>query len=158
MEVKFNTEYLDNINAIGKELALALKSWNLPNWTFEETYAIVSKYGWYLPPFAEISLAFSIMKLYEADNIVEAEKTMVKYFKKNIKEIESELITLHPTKAEILKEAFLAHKRKMFYSSTILFLSQADGICDSIIFTASKLSKFKSKESVHPKFYQQLIL
>lgn len=38
----------------------------------------------------------------------------------------------------------------MFHSSTILFLSQADGICDSIIFTGSKIKKIKDKKKVHP--------
>mgnify|MGYP000996499200 CR=1 FL=1 len=133
-----------------EKLKLVLAALNLPDYTFEETDRIVANYGWYLPPFIEVSTVFSVMKLYHNNKISEMESLLVKYFKSNLKKIESRLIDKHLERAEIIKEAFHAHRKKMYYSSTILFLSQADGICDSIIFSGSKMKKAKIQIKNHP--------
>ena len=122
---------------------------NLPNYTFEETDRIFAKYGWYIPRFIEVRIVFDLLKLFEEEKSEEANKILIKYFKQNLKEIQVDLIRLHPDRANIIREAFLAHKKKLYFSSTILFLSQADGICDSIIFTESKLKKIKNKKESH---------
>jgi hypothetical protein len=122
---------------------------NLPNYTFEETDRIFAKYGWYIPRFIEVRIVFDILKLFEEEKGEEANKILVKYFKQNLKEIQDDLIRLHPDRGNVIREAFLAHKKKLYFSSTILFLSQADGICDSIIFTESKLKKIKNKKESH---------
>jgi hypothetical protein len=36
-------------------------------------------------------------------------------------------------------EAFSAHKKKQYFASTILFLSQADGICEGKVFRGKKV-------------------
>ena len=122
---------------------------NLPNYTFEETDRIFAKYGWYIPRFIEVRIVFNLQRLFEEGKSEEANKILIKYFKQNLKEIQEDLIRLHPDRANIIREAFLAHKKKLYFSSTILFLSQADGICDSIIFTESKLKKIRNKRESH---------
>jgi hypothetical protein len=122
---------------------------NLPNYTFEETDRIFAKYGWYIPRFIEVGIVFDLLKLFEEEKSEKANEILIKYFKQNLKEIHGDLIRLHPDRANIIREAFLAHKKKLYFSSTILFLSQADGICDSIIFTESKLKKIKNKKESH---------
>ena len=132
-----------------QKLALVIGKLNLPNYTFEEIDRIFAKYGWYIPRFIEIKIAFHILDLFEAEKTEEANKILIKYFKQNLKEIQADLVRLHPDRAKIINEAFLAHKKKLYFSSTILFLSQADGMCDSIIFTESKLKKLKNKNKNH---------
>lgn len=41
---------------------------------------------------------------------------------------------MYPDRKSIFREALKAHKLKMYYSSTSLFLSQADGICQGQLF------------------------
>ncbi len=132
-----------------QKLALVIGKLNLPNYTFEEIDRVFAKYGWYIPRFIEMKIAFHILELFEEEKTEEANKILIKYFKQNLKEIQADLIRLHPDRANIINEAFLAHKKRLYFSSTILFLSQADGICDSIIFTESKLKKLKNKKGSH---------
>lgn len=101
----------ESFTKIGK-ITSAIQSLNLPKWTFEETDRIIAKHGWFIPSFVEIKLVFTIMKLYEADKIAEAENSLVKYFKKNIKQIEAKLINQHSERKELIAEAFLAHRKK----------------------------------------------
>lgn len=125
-------------------------NFNLPDYTFEETERIFADYGWYIPPFIGIGIVFQLVDLFESNNVNEAENLLVKYFKINLKEIESDLIKSLPERKDILREAFLSHRKKLFYCSTILFLSQADGICDSIIFRGREIGKIKNKDKNHP--------
>ncbi|KAB1155545.1 hypothetical protein [Flavobacterium luteum] len=85
---------------------------NLPNYTFEETDRIFSKYGWYIPRFIEVRIVFNLQRLFEEGKSEEANKILIKYFKQNLKEIQEDLIMLHPDRANIIREAFLAHKKK----------------------------------------------
>lgn len=132
-----------------QKLASVIGKLNLPNYTFEEIDRIFAKYGWYIPRFIKMKIAFHILELFEEEKTEEANKILIKYFKQNLKEIQADLIRLHPDRTNIINEAFLAHKKRLYFSSTILFLSQADGICDSIIFTESKLKKLKNKKESH---------
>lgn len=145
---------MDKTSKLLKEQSDKLKfiteNLNFPNYTFKENDRIFGNFGWYIPPFIEVKTVFDIIELFENDKIIEAEKILIKYFKKNIKEIETNLINDHNNRSAILSEGFNAYRKKMFYSSTILFLSQADGMCDSIIFIGSKINKIKNKEKSHP--------
>jgi len=133
-----------------EKLKFITQNLNLPDYTFDETERIFARYGWYIPPFIEIRIVFDIIKLFENDKIIEAENILINYFKKNLEKIKSALITRHSKRTDILNEAFLAHRKKLFYSSTIIFLSQADGICDSIIFRGSEIKKIKTNKENHP--------
>lgn len=59
-------------------------------------------------------------------------------------------------RSEIIKEAFSAHKKKMYYSSTILFLSQADGITESKMFIERKKFDKKIDSIKNPDFINVL--
>ena len=133
-----------------EKLKFITQNLNLPDYTFDETERIFARYGWYIPPFIEIRIVFDIIKLFENDKIIEAENILINYFKKNLEKIKSALITRHSKRTDILNEAFLAHRKKLFYSSTIIFLSRADGICDSIIFRGSEIKKIKTNKENHP--------
>ena len=55
-------------------------------------------------------------------------------------------MNLKEIKKNLISEAFKAHKNKMYYSSTILFLSQVDGIGEGKIFRGKKaLKEYLSK-------------
>jgi len=83
-----------------------------------------------------ISMFSQLIKL---EKSLEAEKLMINFFKRNLNKLKSNVITKYPEREYIIREAFKAHGKKMFNSSTILFLSQADGISDAKIFRGSKV-------------------
>ena len=89
------------------------------------------------------------MGQFENNEINKANKFLIDYFKKEIESIKSKLTNDYPERKTICLEGFKAHKKKMFYASTILFLSQADGITNSQIFMGSKFREFKKKNKEH---------
>lgn len=119
---------------------------DIRNYTFDDEEEFFAKLGWYIPRFVMAKMVYNVSKLIDDGDIVEAENILIKYFKKNIKEIEATLIESHPERSQILHEAFLCFKKKYYYASTILFLSQADGICDAIIFRAKKIKSTKNNK------------
>lgn len=67
---------------------------------------------------------------------------IINFLNRNLKKIEEQLISKHSERKKIIQEAFKAHKSKMFYSSTILFISLSDGISETKMFINRK--KFNS--------------
>lgn len=144
------SKLLNLLKKQSEKLKLISENLNFSNYNNEESYKIFAKFGWYIPPYIQGKTVFDIIELFENDKITEAEKILIKYFKKNLKKIENELINQHKNRSSVLAEGFNAYRKKMFFSSTILFLSQADGICDTIIFSGSKIKKIKDKQNIHP--------
>ena len=68
-------------------------------------------------------------------------KLMINFYRENKSKLVKQIIKKHPEREIILNEALKAHSKKMYNSSTILFLSQADGISDAKIFRGSKVFK-----------------
>ena len=127
-----------------------LKSFGQSNYTFEQYERIFSDFGWYIPMELKMKEVPIIVHQFENNEIDEADKILKKHFKNKLKKIENKLIELFPERKEIFQEAFYAHKKKMFYSSTILFLAQADGITENKIFMGGNFKKFSKENNKHP--------
>ncbi|MBG6110080.1 hypothetical protein H4V97_000241 [Flavobacterium sp. CG_23.5] len=132
---------LNNLNKIAEEIekiggisAILSKALDISNPSMTENTEILLNYGWYISSDIEMRKLSETIKLIKNDEIETAEKSLIEFYKKNIKSIEAKLISKHSERENIFKEAFLAHKNKMYYSSTILFLSQGDGMIDGKIF------------------------
>lgn len=113
----------------------------------ENDYAyLLSTYGWYISPIMKYKDVFEIFIDIQNLNIKKAEGILLKYYRKEINNIKKNLIENYPERKNVISEAFKAHKQKMYFSSTILFLSQADGIGDGKIFRGKKpLKEYLSK-------------
>jgi hypothetical protein len=113
---------LDNINkaiqAGKKSLPVAVKQ--------------LAEYGWF------IQMDFGINELQQLSQDLNSERgdrvntQMVKFFEKNQKKILKRLVDRFPERKEVLNSAFKAHKRKEYFLSVPVFLSQSDGICKKI--------------------------
>lgn len=99
---------------------------------------LLSKYGWYISTNMMTDSVFKIFEAIQNDNIEIAEVFFLRYYRKNISNIKTFLIKKYPDRELLITEIFKAHKQKMYFSSTILFLSQADGICEGKIFRGKK--------------------
>lgn len=108
---------------------------------------VLAKYGWYIPGGINVTdLDQIIQKLY-SDKVNEAETLLITYFKKNLKEIETQIKNKYVQRSDLFNEAFTCQKKKLYHASITLFLSQADGICEGKIFRGSKVLKDNLKES-----------
>lgn len=124
----------------------------IPNFSMEESSLILLKYGWYIPGKFQAKKIAELTELIKSKKIDKAENILTSFFNKNINEIEKDLIIKHFDRSEIIKEAFNSHKKKMYYSSTILLLSQADGITESKMFIGRKKFAEKIDSIKNPDF------
>ncbi len=125
----------------------------------EELFYQLSNYGWYVSSNLKLLDVLSVFQSVQKNTFNEKEHVLIDYYKKGLKEIEVLLLKNQLLQNKIISEAFKAHKNKMYYSSTILFLSLADGICEGKIFSGNKESKksfFDSKKS--PYFTNNTLL
>lgn len=89
----------------------------------------LSLYGWYISSDSDV---FSIIKLreyIEKSEIDKVDEIMKQHYTSNLDTILKNLSNLYPDRKEIFLQATSSHKQGMYYASTLLFLSQADGIC-----------------------------
>ena len=113
-----------------------------------EFFQLLSEHGWYVSSEIKLLDILDIFKSFENDTFKEKEPKIIDFYRVNLTKLESKLLIKHVNRQAIIKEAFLAHKQKLYHSSTILFLSQADGLCDGKIFSGkNKNEYFESKNS-----------
>lgn len=129
---------LKELNKKGGISSIILKHLKTPNLSMNESAVILLKCGWYIPSNLELKKTSKLTELVNSKNTQKLDGILTNFFNENINEIKENLITKHSERSEIIKEAFNSHKMKMHYSSTILFLSQADGITESKMFIGRK--------------------
>lgn len=150
------TKIIEEIEKLGGISAILARASDISNPSMTESTKILLNYGWYISGDIQMKKISETIELIKNDEIETAEKLLVEFYKKNIKNIEARLISKHTERENIFKEAFLAHKNKMFYSSTILFLSQGDGISEGKIFhNRQNLEKHLNKDK-NPDFVRLL--
>lgn len=114
---------------------------NISRLSLEENINLLCNYGWYISGKTRMKEISLFCQLIKSEKIEEAEKLMINFYRENKSKLVKQIIKKHPEREIILNEALKAHSKKMFNSSTILFLSQADGITDAKIFRGSKVFK-----------------
>lgn len=146
-----------HLDILGKKIAEAarnlqelIKSLKQEGYTFLDYDNVLLKNGWFFPFDISVTDAMLLAFQFENDESNEANNYLIKYYRKNANNILNELVAMFPERENVLKEAFSAHRKKMYYASTILFLSQADGITDNIIFMGKKFKEFYKYNSSHP--------
>ena len=123
----------------------------------EELFCKLSNYGWYVSVNLKLLDVLAVFQSIQNNTFNEKEHVLIDYYKNSLKDIETNLLKKHLDRNKIISEAFKAHKNKMFNSSTILFISQSDGICEGKIFSGNKKKDFfDSKKS--PYFVNNTLL
>ncbi|MFN0728765.1 hypothetical protein [Polaribacter gochangensis] len=116
---------------------------------FKEHDQLFAEYGWYIYDGSSLEEVLIILKLLNETNIKKAEEKIKIIFEDNLNEIETDLSKLNKESSQIIKEAFHCHKMKLFYASTILFISLSDGLTKGKLFTKSYIQKIKKKNKNH---------
>lgn len=115
---------------------------------FEDRLEEESKNGWYLD-----------WKAYSDEFIREKFKNsdldFVDYYQTNVDSIEKDLLSRFPDRKLMIEEGFYCHRNKLFFSSSLVFCSLADGIAGGHIYHAK--SKELSKRFSYPGITKMLL-
>lgn len=109
----------------------------------------IAGYGWYIDGGITMGYTTHLMeKAVNGDNEF-LDKFFAKYYRENIDRLSEILKKRQDSRQKIIIEALDCHNEKKYHASTVLFLSQADGICNGQLFRTKKekesLKKFLSK-------------
>lgn len=147
---------LEEFNQNGGLQLILSKVFDIKNVSIEENTRILLNHGWYISAGMKIKSTSEVIELIKLGKREEAETNLMNFYKDNLTKIKKRLITKHSDRKLILEEAFKAHKSNMFYSSTILFLSQGDGIIDGKIFHNRKNLDKHLDNNKNPSFVKLL--
>jgi len=94
----------------------------------EKGLGCIASYGWYLD--AKISMGYTtnLMERAISGDAQFLDKFFSKYYSENLERLAAEITKRQNSRLKIVMEALECHKEEKFHASTILFLSQADGI------------------------------
>jgi len=116
---------------------------------FKDHDQLFAEHGWYIYDGSSLEEVLIILKLFNEKNNIKAEEKIITVVEANLDEIESDLSKLNKEYAQIVKEAIHCHRMELFYASTILLLSLADGLTKGKLFTKSYIQKIKKKNKNH---------
>jgi hypothetical protein len=136
--LKTTEKLLKELNEKGGISSILLNYLKIPDFSAKESALILLKYGWYIPGNMKLKKTAELTDLAKSQETEKIDIIMSDFFNEKLHQIEKKLITKHFERIEIIKEAFNSHKLKMYHSSTILYLSQADGITESKMFIRRK--------------------
>lgn len=112
----------------------------------EEYAYLLSKYGWYISAEMSWKLVFDVFQAVKKDDVKYINKRLKEYYIENLEIKQDVLIRKFPERKDIISEAFEAHKKKMYFSSTALFLTQTDGLCQGRLFRNKKARELLTNE------------
>lgn len=122
------------------------------SWEWEKAFSfLLTNYGWYIDPQMKIEFVTQIFDALSSKQKEIVDDILIEYYRNNTNEIQ--IVGKYPERKMLLEEAFVAHKSKMYFSSTILFLSQADGILGGHMFH----KRYKLKELIEKHPYAEFI-
>tara|TARA_R110000744_G_scaffold10808_1_gene33381 strand:- start:48 stop:674 length:627 start_codon:yes stop_codon:yes gene_type:complete len=94
----------------------------------------LADFGWYVDAHISLGYTTSLMEKAMEGDVEFLNNFFIDYYQKAIKQRISSFKLKHNARLDIIKEAFDCHNEKKYYASTILFLSQSDGMCGGYLF------------------------
>jgi len=85
--------------------------------------------GWFISSNTSIPDIIELAKLIKSDKSIEVDKWMIDFFKKELNEIENQVVKNFPRRSIILRSAFTAHRKAEYELSIPVMLTQAGGMC-----------------------------
>lgn len=143
---------LKELKSKGGISSIILNYLKIPNFSMKENSLVLLKYGWYIQGNFELKKTTELIELFKSEKIEDAENILKAFFNNNLNKIKKGLINKHNERINVINEAFDSHEKGMFFSSTILFLTQADGISETKMFRDSKKFAKKIDSKKNPKF------
>lgn len=121
---------------------------------------LIANYGWYISENIKMNEISECVKIADEGNEENLNNFFSKYYTKNMKENIKILSVRFPEREKIFKEGYKAHKSKLFHSSTLLWLTLCDSICDGELFklrgNKKAIKKWLEKNKT-PETYTKLL-
>lgn len=108
----------------------------------KENAVLLSQYGWYISSWMMVTDVWKMLAAVRDGRMAEVEQQLIQYYRDQLSNLCTWLCEKHPDRSILLRQAFDAHEKNMFYASTILFLSQADGLGDGKLLSKRKMNGF----------------
>lgn len=126
---KFSPEFLESFRKGMVELARVIEVARKFPPFLKNSIISLAEEGWYVD-LRDMSLRepVELERLYSKGSRDEVQQHLIEHYRKRYPEIELELYDMFPERAEILKQAFFAHRQGYYYLSVPAFLAQADGV------------------------------
>ena len=105
---------------------------------FKKCLDILADKGWYVSMDMSLGDIFTNAANAMLNKDSNVDITLTKYYKTNRKSFVLKLSNFYPDRADLLSQALYCHNKKQYAASTLLFLSQADGIFEGNLFKISK--------------------
>jgi hypothetical protein len=143
MEDQHIGAFYKKLNDDLRQAAIQFQKDLVPIKQFEKENAILlSQYGWYISSWMMMDEVWRMLAAVRDGRMVEVEQKMMQYYRDNLSELCTWLSKKYPDRSVILRQAFEAHEKNMYYASTILFISQADGLGDGKLMRKSMMKGF----------------
>lgn len=101
---------------------------------FANALKLLANYGWYISEKLQMNQLTNLVKLAHNDEEEDLNTFFLNYYSEHISENVSSLSVRFPERKELFEEAFSAHNKKLYHSSTLLWLTLCDGICEGELF------------------------
>lgn len=119
-----------------------------------EYFLLIAQYGWFIDLESDLNFASKIAYRIQNDEIEKANDLLVEYYKTNLEQIFTSLITRHPNRKEIFFQILFSFKNNNHYTLIPIVLTQVDGICFD--FTKKKFFIKEKKNKYLPEVTSEL--
>lgn len=123
----------------------------------DEFAYILSKYGWYISANMSWVFVFEVFRAAKNNDNSFINNNMTCYYRDNLGIIQKQIIEKFPERMQIISEAFEAHRREMYFSSTALFLTQTDGLCKGRLFRHKKARQLLMNEKKRRSIFEAVL-
>ncbi|RYE50941.1 MAG: hypothetical protein EOP48_18985 [Sphingobacteriales bacterium] len=116
-----------------------------------------SRERWYISGLMTAKDSIEFGNYAEKNRIYSINRKLTSYYNDNFEEITKQILRKYPQRKQVLREGIKAHKLAMYYASTTLFLSQADGICSGLLFKNTNKKQNLKKVVSKTKYFDEIL-
>lgn len=113
----------------------------------DKAHVILAEHGWYVHAEMIVGEMFSMLALGRNNQTAALHHAMIEAYSRDLPRLRERLCSKHGERSHVLVEAFEAHRLAMYHASTVLFLTQVDGICEGTLMRGKRPSYLRKKQS-----------
>jgi hypothetical protein len=101
---------------------------------FANALKMLANYGWYISDKMQMNQLTNLVKLASDEKEEDLNAFFLEYYTEHLSDNIISLGKRFPERKAMFEEAFNAHKNKFYHSSSLLWLTLCDGICEGRLF------------------------
>ncbi len=124
----------NSLNEMSNQIAELEQTMSDSRELFSDALKMLANYGWYISDELPIGQLLVLVKHISNDKEEDLDAFFLNYYSKNISSNVNHLSIRFPERKNMFEEALIAHNKKLYHSSTLLWLTLCDGICEGELF------------------------